>query len=167
MPTLTTRIDATQFVTTSIEGSGAVETASDEYFVDQIVDALYAEAGSWDVESVDTDSFWALVQKFDRTILADHAAAHLDAFVGDGVHVAEWQGRVLEITAPDGSTLALAYDPTADSPGYSWSEYTDRDSFNHRFEITSGTLTGVTQSTLRPVVDEFLARHAHTEAGTR
>lgn len=56
-----TRTDAMTSLTAAIEASGVATI--DEYDTDAILDACYDEVGSWDIEQVDNDTFWAIVAR--------------------------------------------------------------------------------------------------------
>lgn len=60
--TTTTRTDAMIALTAAIEASGVATI--DEYDVDAILDACYAEVGSWVIELVEPDTFWAIVARY-------------------------------------------------------------------------------------------------------
>lgn len=153
--TLTTRTDATQFVTDAIEAGGAA--TADEFFVDQIVDALYDRAGSWSVDNIEHDEFWAVVWEWMRSTHRDRANTILTD-VASRTH-AQWRGRNLEIVAPDGHALVIGYDEgDGTEPGYSWSEYSNRTALGARDETTTGGGTNLTD--IPADVDHFLTRHS-------
>ena len=54
-----TRRDAVDAITTAI---AAGDAHADDYDVDGIADRLYDLAGSWDVDQVEPEEFWAVVE---------------------------------------------------------------------------------------------------------
>lgn len=156
---IATRTEADQVIITCIEAGGGA--GGDDYYLDQIADDLYDEVGTWDVEQVPTETFWAIVQRWDRALVKDAAHALLNN-IAERTN-SEWKGSVLEITAPDGSILAIAFDDLAGSegPGYSYGEYRSREDLAQREEITSGG--GEDYRDMDSEVDAWLTKHTRVE----
>ena len=54
---------ALAYITEAIEGTGVIPDASAEYDLDAITDELHTAAGGWDLTDLDTETFWAAIQR--------------------------------------------------------------------------------------------------------
>lgn len=58
-----TRQDGYNAVVTAIEANGTDVASRDEYDIDGIIDDIYEETGAYDIEAVDHDIFWEIVER--------------------------------------------------------------------------------------------------------
>lgn len=58
-----TRTDAEILLLEAMDGKFAdIEAMEVEFFVDEILTQCYNEVGHWDIQDVDTDTFWDIVR---------------------------------------------------------------------------------------------------------
>lgn len=74
-----TQSDALAHITEAIEATGVIPDASAEYDLDGIADELHTAAGGWDLTDLDTETFWAAIQRHELDDGQDEAPAEVSA----------------------------------------------------------------------------------------
>ena len=74
-----TKSDALAYITEAIEATGVIPNAATEYDLDGIADELHTAAGGWDLTDLDTETFWAAIQRYELHDGQDEAPAEVSA----------------------------------------------------------------------------------------
>lgn len=58
--------DAVAYITTALEAGPGVDNAAAEFDLEAIASDLYDVAGSYDVDTVDAETFWSIIERHVR-----------------------------------------------------------------------------------------------------
>lgn len=75
---------ALAYITEAIEATGVIPDAAADYDLDAIADELHTATGGWDLTNLDTETFWAAIQRH-----ALHAGQDTDDILTDLAYAAE------------------------------------------------------------------------------